>query len=524
MAMTRLQDHLDHWARRRPDAEFAVQGGRTLTWHQARQQVGRTASALVGLGLPVGARVGVLAGNSIEYLLLYYAAATAGVVPVPLNPRSAPPEHRYILEDAGVGLVLADAVRVAAVDALRAQLPGVRRFVTLDGAVFPGWDSLPALAASAGAAPPRPIRADDDLCQLYTSGTTGRPKGAMLTHRAVTANCAQIAALPHRGEPGERSLVAAPLCHAGAVWSTFAPQSWGAAAYVMAGTEPAELVRVLDEERIGYAALVPSMLQMCLTTVPDVTERSYPHLRMILTGSAPIAKPTLRRAIEVFGCDVIVGYGMTEASAGTSAMAPDDTRRGLAERPELLGCVGRPLPDTEVRIVDRAGGPLPLGEVGEIVVRGPQLMRGYWRKPEATAEALRGGWLHAGDAGYLDAEGYLYIRDRLTDLIISGGENVYPRMVEDVLHAHPAVAEAAVIGVPHERWGETVVAVVVPRAGVVIEEAELVEFCRGRLGGHQRPRHIEFVDALPRTPTGKVSKRALREPYWADRDVQVAGA
>lgn len=376
----------------------------------------------------------------------------------------------------------------------------------------PGWDSLPALAAAAPATPPaRPVDADDDVYQLYTSGTTGRPKGAVLTHRAVTANCAQIAAMPHRGAPGERTLVVAPLCHAGVVWAAFAPQSWGASVYLQTDFDPVAVMDALETERIGYAALVPSIIQMCLTAVPDAVQRRYPALRLIHTGAAPIAEATLRRTIETFGCDVVVGYGMTEASAGTSAMTPDDTRRGLAGHPELLCCVGRPLPHTEGRIVDRSGAELPVGEIGEIVVRGPQLMRGYWRAPQATAETLRGGWLHTGDAGRLDVDGYLYIADRIKDVIISGGLNVYPQMVEDVLHAHPAVAEAAVIGVPNETWGETVKAVVVARPGMTVDEAALIEFCRGRLGGYQRPRSVDLVAALPRTASGKVRKRRLRE-------------
>jgi acyl-CoA synthetase (AMP-forming)/AMP-acid ligase II len=210
---------------------------------------------------------------------------------------------------------------------------------------------------------------------------------------------------------------------------------------------------------------------------------------------------------------VVVGYGMTEVSARTSAMTPADTARALTDTPHLLSSVGRALRGTSVRIVDAAGQPVPVGEIGEITVRGPQLMRGYWRRPEATTETLRAGWLHTGDAGRLDAEGYLYITDRTKDMIISGGLNVYPRMVEDVLHTHPGVAEAAVIGIPHERWGETVQAVVVPRPGTRVDPAELLAFCRGHLGTHQRPRSVDIVDTLPRTATGKVRKRELRERY-----------
>lgn len=264
-----LHNHLDHWAAERPDGEFAVHGARSLTWRQARRQADRTANALVGLGLPVGARVAVLAKNCIEYLVLYYAASKAWVVPVPLNYRSAPPEWAQTIGDSDAALVIADGGHTAAVDALRRELPEVAQFAVLDGPGAAGWASLLALAAIYPATPPdRRVGPDDDVYQLYTSGTTGRPKGAVLTHRAVTANCAQITAMPHRGAPGERALVVAPLCHAGVVWGAFAPQYWGASVVLHTDFDPAAVVAALATDRIGYAALVPSILQCAWSGCP----------------------------------------------------------------------------------------------------------------------------------------------------------------------------------------------------------------------------------------------------------------
>jgi acyl-CoA synthetase (AMP-forming)/AMP-acid ligase II len=266
------------------------------------------------------------------------------------------------------------------------------------------------------------------------------------------------------------------------------------------------------------------MIQACLTAVPEVAQHRYDHLRRIHYGASPIAEQTLRRAMEVFQCDFSQGYGMTEATAGFTVLSPADHRRALAEQPGLLLSAGRATVGTELRIVDSNDNPVPNGTIGEVIGRGPQLMRGHWNQPEATAEVLRGGWLHTGDAGVIDDEGYLYVQDRVKDMIVSGGENIYPRVVEEVLFEHPAIADVAVIGVPDQRWGEAVKAIVVLRQGMAADAEELMDFCRGKLGGFERPRSVDFIAALPRNPSGKVLKRVLREPYWAGHGRRVAGS
>jgi acyl-CoA synthetase (AMP-forming)/AMP-acid ligase II len=434
----RLHDFLAYWARERPHAEFALHGDRCLTYRQAQVATNRLANALAGAGLRRGDRIAVLAKNCLEYPLLYFGASKAGVVPVPLNYRAALAEWAYVVEDAGARLLIADPQLRAPVDARRGLLGTVERFLTLgEAAPPPGWESLHRVMAEQPAEGHQPAgEADDDLYQLYTSGTTGQPKGAVLTQRAVVAN-------------------------------------------------------------------------------------------LIHTGAAPVAEQTLLAARAAFRCDVVQGYGLTEATAGLTAMAPADYEPGPTGQPGRLLSAGRPLLGTELRIVDAHGRPLPTGAVGEIVARGPQLMRGYWNRPAATAEVLRGGWLHTGDVGLLDAAGYLFIQDRLKDVIVTGGVNVYPRMVERVLLEHPAVADVAVIGTPDAHWGERVTAIVARRPGLTAgepSEAELIDFCRGRLGSFQCPRAVDFVDALPRTATGKVLKRTLREAYWAGRERRVGAA
>lgn len=524
----RLHDFLDYHAREQGHAEFAVQDDRTLTYHEAQAITFRLARAFVEAGLQVGDRIAILSKNSIEYILLYLAAARAGVVSVPLNYRLAPSAWGYILNNAGASVLFASAEFSGAVHPLRAELHSVQRFVQVGdssaGGRSPGWEAYQDWVDAHPAAPlEREVSPEDDVFQLYTSGTTGHPKGAVLTHRNVATHLAQIG-LAHRIQPQERLLVVAPVFHVAAANAGVFPMIFaGGSLYIQADFKPAEVVRALSEERIGMTVLVPAMIQACLTAVPDAAERRYDALRLIHYGGSPIAEATLRRALEVFQCDFSQGYGMTEATGGITYLTAGDHRRALAENPGLLLSAGRPLPGTEIRIVDLDDRPLPNGQIGEIVVRGPQVMKEYWNQPQATAETLRGGWLHTGDAGLLDDEGYLYIHDRLKDMIVSGGENVYPRMVEEVLYRHPAVADAAVIGVPDPKWGETVMAILVLREGMPATEDEIIAFCKNHLGGFQCPRSVTFVESLPRTPSGKVLKRVLREPFWKDQARRVAG-
>jgi fatty-acyl-CoA synthase len=326
-------------------------------------------------------------------------------------------------------------------------------------------------------------------------------------------------------QAGERFLLTMPLFHAGGA-NVVAFQSvyGGGSLYIQADFQPGEVIRALSEEHIHLTVLVPAMIQSCLLTAPDIVQRRYEDLRLIAYGASPIAEHTLRRAMEVFQCDFLQGYGMTETTCLMTFLSPSDHQRALTEKPQLLLSAGRPLVGTELRIVDGDDNPVPDGTIGEIVARGGQLMKGYWHRPEATAETLRGGWLHTGDAGMMDEEGYLYIQDRVKDMIVSGGENVYPRVVEEVLFQHPAIADAAVIGVPDERWGETIKAIVVLRQGMQATTEDIMEYCRGKLGGFERPRSVDFVEALPRNPSGKILKRVLREPYWLGQQRRVAGA
>ena len=512
----RLHDILDYQARERHDAEFAVQGARRITYRQALNLVNQLANGLIAAGLRKGDRIAFLGKNSIEHVLLFFGCSKAGVVPVPLNYRLAPPELAYIVNDAGAKLVLAAAEFVEPIEAIRRELGSVERLLSIDAKSPPaGWQDFGAWLADQPDTPPdRRVDSEDDVYQMYTSGTTGRPKGAILTHHAVTSNLIQqIAGLPPTGRD-ERALIVAPMYHAAAAVTSFITIYCGGSLHIHEDFNPFEVVRELSEEHITTTMLVPAMIQACLMMVPDVAERRYESLRLMGYGASPISEQTLRRALEVFKCDFTQGYGMTETTAALTFLNAADHRRALADKPRLLLSAGRPLLATEVRLVDDQDRPVPIGTIGEIAGRGPQLMRGYWNLPEASAEALRGGWMHTGDAAIVDEEGYLYIQDRVKDMIVSGGENVYPREVEEVLYQHQCVAEAAVIGVPDDKFGEAVKAIVVCREGTKPTAAEIMEFCKGRLAGYKRPRSVEFIAVLPRNPSGKVLKKELREPYW----------
>jgi acyl-CoA synthetase (AMP-forming)/AMP-acid ligase II len=519
----RLHDMLEFRARLQPDVDFAVFGEERISYAEADARANRIAHALLAAGLVVGDRVAVLAKNCIDYALLYFGASKAGVVPVPLNYRLAPPEWSYIVNDAGAKLLLARDDLAAAIDPVRSELGSVKRCVALGAAPTEreGWESWDSFLDRHPETSPRcPVDQGSELYQMYTSGTTGRPKGAVLTQRAVCWNLVQAAA-NFGVSPGDRMLIVAPLYHAAAAVAAFSTILEGGSLYIQEDFVPADVVRALSEEHISVALLVPAMIQFCLLAVPDVAERSYDELRTLVYGASAIAEQTLRQAVDTFRCDFIQAYGMTEATALATHLLASDHRRALREKPELLLSAGRPALGTELKIVDEDDQPVPTGEVGEILVRGPQLMKGYWNLEEETGKTLCDGWLHTGDAGTLDEEGYLYVQDRVKDMIVSGAENVYPREIEEVLYQHQAVAEAAAIGVPDDAWGEVVKAIVVLKPGARAGAEEILEFCTGRLGGFKRPRSVDFVEALPRNLSGKVLKRELREPYWQGRGRRV---
>ncbi|MGK5114805.1 acyl-CoA synthetase [Geodermatophilus sp. CPCC 205506] len=502
---------LGSWPERRlrisPDRDAIWFEGTTTSHAGFADRVRRTAGALAGLGIVAGDRVAWTGGNHPSALETLYACGQLGAIWVPVNARLTPPEAQYVLEHSGASVLVHGREHGELADALRDRLPGIREWVAAESPVAGGADSLPyeeLLATAVPEARDEPVALDDPCLVMYTSGTTGRPKGAVLTHGNMTWNATnQLLGMDFAAD--ERTLALAPLFHIGGLNGTVNPTLLrGGCAVVVRRFDPAETLRVIEEQRVTSFFAVPTMLD-AMSREPDFGTRDLSALRTIGAAGAAVPLPTLRTWLER-GVTMQQCYGMTEASPGCTVLDPADAER-------KVGSAGKALFFTDLRVVRPDGSDAGVDEVGEIVVSGPNVMAGYWGDPEQTAAALVDGWYHTGDAGSVDAEGYLYIRDRYKDMIISGGENVYPAEVESALLELPGVVEVAVIGVPDERWGEVGLAIVVPAPGAPEDPETIRTALRERLAGFKVPRHVEFVDELPKTATGKIRKPDLRSRF-----------
>jgi long-chain acyl-CoA synthetase len=480
--------------------------GAELTYADVWDRCRRLAGGLHALGLGRGDRVAVLAQNSHRYLELYQAVPAAGMVLVPLNHRHSDAELRYALADSGARVLFAER-DVAGLPA------SVEHVVEADG----GHEAL--LVDAEPADFPDDVGEDDLAGLFYTGGTTGASKGVMLRHRSLVANAMHIQAFwPF--DPETRFLLVAPMFHLAGTLAVLASVWHGGRQVVMRAFDAAGLLDLVERERITATQVVPSMLA-AISEEQLARPRDVSSLRFLTFGGAPSATETLRRAHRAFpGAELMTMYGATETAPLVTAVRHVEA---LVDSPRARTC-GQPLVGVEVRIVDPGERtPVGVGEVGEVAVRGPNVMLGYWEKPDETAAALAGGWYHTGDLGRLDEAGYLYLVDRAKDMIVTGGENVYSTEVEDVLYRHPAVLEAAVFGIPDARWGEAVHAVVVPRSDVT--EHDLLAHCREAIAGYKVPKRIEIRDEpLPKSGAGKVLKRELRAPHWEGRESMVSGA
>ncbi|GAA1302994.1 long-chain-fatty-acid--CoA ligase [Pseudonocardia xinjiangensis] len=511
--LTDFTSTLARWEAERPDSVAIRFGGTARTWSELARRVRQNAAAQRAAGLRPGDRVAVLDFNHPACLELTLACAQIGTANAVVNFRLAPPEIVYVVNDAAARILFVGPEFAAAVAQVRDQLPTVERVIQVGGAddEYEAW-----LAAHRPDPEVHPAHPDDCFVQLYTSGTTGFPKGAMLTHRGMLAH-AENCAVDFRIDPDARVQVAMPLYHVGGTSYALITISAGAQIVMLRLPDPATVLEVLESERITHTFLVPALMAV-MAQVPGAADHDFSALKAVTYGASPMPLPVMRACLELFPGVMHQVYGMTEACGVVSALGPEDHEDpAVAHR---LVSAGRPIHNVEIEIRDPAtGGPVPRGEVGEIWVRTQQLMRGYWGKPDATAAAITpDGWLRSGDGGYVDADGYVYVTDRIKDMIISGGENIYPAEIERVLAEHPTVADVAVIGVPDDRWGEVPKAVVVPAPGCEVDTEALLAYCRERLAGFKCPKSVDVAEELPRNLTGKVLKKNLREPYWEGRE------
>jgi fatty-acyl-CoA synthase len=498
-----MDEGIGAWVARRaarsPDAVALVEGpsGARTSYAELDEHVGARAGRLAGLGVGHGDRVALLGENSPAYLEWLFAAARLGAITVPVNMRLAAPEVAYVLDDSGARvLVRSDAFALLA-DAGGAAAADPPTPVALgedpDGPVRREPD-------------PAPGRGGEPCVVMYTSGTTGVPKGAVLTHDNMLWNAVNMLSAGPGIASTDVTIAAAPLFHIGALGLSALPLLYaGGTVVVVPSFDPAGFLDLLAAERVTTQFLVPAMWA-ALTRVHDLGDRAFPALRWAISGGAPCPLPVIERFLAL-GWTFTEGFGMTELSPAALFL---DT----ADVVTHAGSVGRPFLHVDARLVDDVGQDVGVGEVGELVLRGPTVFAGYWNRPAETAEVMRAGWFHSGDLGVRDAQGFVTLVDRRKDMIIIGGENVYPVEVEQVLHRHPGVGDVAVVGVGDPQWGESVVAVVVPADPVSPPAAdELIAFTRERIAHFKAPRRVEFVDELPRNATGKLLKRVLRERF-----------
>ncbi|MEQ9268694.1 long-chain-fatty-acid--CoA ligase [Marinobacter salarius] len=499
-----VADYPRFHAQRDPDSIAYIDGGHLCSYGELDARSNRVANALQDAGCKPGDRIAYLGVNSGSYVETFFGANKARVVYVGVNWRLAPAELAFILNDAGVKLVVADEAFLSCLEELRNQVPSLQHIIGAERETFGRWrDAQPDVDPSMAHSP------DDSILQFYTSGTTGKPKGVMISNRAMGEHRHsedQFGYWYLKSEPREVSINAMPNFHIGGLGWLLIGLFRGAKVILMPAPEPGAFLDYVEHEKVTHLFVVPVVLGMMLEEQKK-SPRDLSSLKVIHYGASAIAPTMLREALEVMKVKFCQYYGMTETNGVITYLPPEC--HDLNQPGRLKSC-GRAVPGTQIKICDGEGKELPRGESGEIWARSEGVMQGYWNRPDATAAAFVDGWYRSGDGGRMDEDGFVYITDRIKDMIVSGGENIYPSEVENALLEHGDVFEAAVVGVPHEKWGEALKAYVVCKECKNLSGEELIDFLRSRLAGYKIPRQYEFVAELPRTASGKIQKFRLR--------------
>ncbi|MEW6264076.1 MAG: long-chain-fatty-acid--CoA ligase [Thermodesulfobacteriota bacterium] len=501
-----------------PDNVAVIHGDQRVTYRQLEQRINRLSNALSHLGLKKGDSVSVLGENSLTVLEAQYAIIKNGLVWVPLNMRNHPKEHAHCLNNAESKALIMLPTYAEGIASVQGELETCRHFI-VDGPGFGDMMRYDDLMAAADDTPTKhDIDENDNLCIMHTSGTTGQAKGVVHTHKTWVLMSFMTSCLLDIKE-SDVAIYVAPINHGSGI--LIGPHfMMGVPNILVSHLDVDYILQTIQKEKVTTMWLAPTIIYFLLA-YPNTKRYDFSSLRNLCYSSAPIAVEKLKEALSVFGRKFNQTYGLVECPMITNLTAEEHVVDGTPAQTHRLGSAGRELILTEVRVVDDQGRALPPGEKGEVITKSPLVMKEYWKNPEATAEALRGGWLYSGDMGYLDEEGYLYIADRKKDMIITGGYNVYPKEVEDVIYTHPSVFEAAVIGIPDDLWGESVLACVTLKPGQPATEEEIIALCKNNLASYKKPKSVKFVYSLPKSLTGKILKTELRQAYWAGKERQV---
>jgi long-chain acyl-CoA synthetase len=512
-----IGDLLVRNANKFPHKTAVVAETRSFSFRELNYRVNRLANSLLEVGLRKGDRIGVLLHNSHQFIELYFASAKTGGIFCPYNNHFKQSELKDILDYSTPKYLFIDSDFVETVSDLKSGLKLVEKYVCLQKTSHPFMEDYGAFMARGRVEEPNTkVLEDDVLSIIFTGGTTGKPKGAMRTHRHLMSN-AVAGVIELKVDYDERVLITFPMYHVACedniVRHSFMPNTF----YIRreGAFNPEEVLAYISKERITRCQFVPTMIHS-LIQVPGIDKYDLSSLRLILYAASVMPVELLKKALAVFSCGFAQLYGQTESGPLTTVLKPEDhVLDGSEKRLARLASCGRPVINYEIRVVDDEDHDVPVGEVGEIIGRSEAMMAGYWQMPEQTAKKLRNGWLHTGDLGRMDDDGYVYMVERKDDLIISGGVNVYPREIEEVLYGHYAVSEASVIGLPDEHWGEVVKAVIVLKPGAHVTEKEIIEFCGKNLAGYKKPKSVDFWKDLPRSPQGKILKKDIRKRYGA---------
>ena len=508
-------------ARLYPDKIALIDNEVKISFSQLNKRINRLANALLGLGLRRGDKVAVLHHNCYQYIELYFASAKAGIPIVPLNYRFSAKELSYIINDSEAKAIFYGEKYFPVIEQIRGEIKGIEHFICIDKSLAHTKDYEDMIGMARDSDPYIPVAEDDLYILGYTGGTTGLPKGVMTTHKNIISSCFHLCAEEIHLHPGAVFLNIPPLFHAGDSFCMFVFSFLGATNVVMNSSSPEEIFKNIQDHKVTHPLLVPTLM-LYILQYPDIQRFDLSSLQCVIYGTAPMPVEPLKQIMRILGCAFCQVYGATETFVPMSVLLPrEHVLEGTDENFARMASGGREIIGVELKIVDDHNDEVSNGETGEIVARGDNVMKGYWKLPELTEKTLKNGWYHTGDMGRMDERKYLYIVDRKKDMIISGGENIYSKEIEEVLFKHPGVADVAVIGIPDDIWGEAVKGLIIKKKGAEVSENELIDHCKKYLASYKKPKSIEFVNEFPRSTAGKVLKKELREKYWQGRERKV---